>query len=324
VSGLRIGALLSCILLLACNRSDTVSERVHLPLSTSPQEHLVQPPLTNMHSDIDLTLLSDAPPLPGTCLGWQRSLAQGNLARETAVARCLINTATINRSQALRDATILSTWKIKGRSQYPLELIARTLRKFPEDGELYRYLKQLGLLTGAGLYQSNDTEAPLLLTAYDYIETYGKVYAFDVETGTFPNNHDYLLEFLAELSESKLRSATFVEHAPKHESSNEEDYLLTANFNHKQYQLAAKNYGDWYDVNAVLQLLNTVAIDNQIPERFVHLPTTDQISIVAVLNHKALIELVEQGLFEFQEKHPRHATQILASPSNTLSTQAPL
>jgi hypothetical protein len=118
---------------------------------------------------------------------------------------------------------------------------------------------------------------------------------FDAETGMFPNQHDVLLAQIARLSPG-FKAATFSEVPPRDYRDDKTPYQLGASLNNKRYQQTAQNYGDWYDVNAVLTLLNRMAQDSQSPDRFITLPTNDQTAIVMVIDKTALQTLRTDGL----------------------------
>jgi hypothetical protein len=105
----------------------------------------------------------------------------------------------------------------------------------------------------------------------------GYVTAFDAETGMFPNQHDSRLRELARLVKPALDGAVFEEDAP---SGDEGPYRLVAYFDGKRYRAPARNLGDWYDVEAMLGLLNVMLETRGRDERMASLQTEDQIAWV--------------------------------------------
>ncbi|RDZ27741.1 hypothetical protein [Lysobacter silvisoli] len=105
----------------------------------------------------------------------------------------------------------------------------------------------------------------------------GYAHWFDVETGQFPNAHDSLLRELAALVRPSLSGVVFEEIAPE---DDEGPYQLVAYADGKIYRTRAENQGDWYDVDAVLRLLDTLLQARKSADRFLPLGTGDQTLIV--------------------------------------------
>lgn len=131
-----------------------------------------------------------------------------------------------------------------------------------------------------------------LLSAADYL------YGFDTETGMFPNQHDSLLRRLARLAGSTLQDVVFEERYP---ADDQGPYRLSAYADGSVYRLEAQNYGDWYDVQAVLQLLQRVADDRRLDVAFVPLASGDQMSLVLAGPNAAVNAAFERGLLQRAE-----------------------
>jgi hypothetical protein len=234
--------------------------------------------------------LSDAPPKEGSCVGWRKSLAKGSRAGE--VEYCLRELALRDRPKAVEEANLLLDWRIKEEAGYSqLKPLLAALSRYPQAGSLKDYLSGLDLLPNPpGEYSRLDQA----LTASDYISELGNIHWFDVETGMFPNNHDYLLAEIAALS--GLKEARFTEQPPQSYEADNEPYLLSAEFRGQSYQQQGENHGDWYDLNAVLLLLNRMAVDQKMGDRFMVLPTGDQTAIVWVVDKETLTQLLKEGL----------------------------
>jgi hypothetical protein len=116
-------------------------------------------------------------------------------------------------------------------------------------------------------------------TADDLLVGAGHGYWFDVETGTFPNEHDSLLRSLADTVRPALDGVVFEEIAP---DIDDEDggYVLRAYVDGQRLETTAENLGDWYDVDAVLRLLDAVLHERRSDQRFVLLETMDQTATV--------------------------------------------
>ncbi len=121
----------------------------------------------------------------------------------------------------------------------------------------------------------------------------GHAYWFDVETGTFPNQHDSLLRSLADLIQPTLAGVVFEEVAPEYdEDANVSDadgvYLLRAYVDGQLLETQAEDLGDWYDVDAVLRLLDAVLLERKAAERFLLLETTDQTAVIVAADGAVL------------------------------------
>jgi hypothetical protein len=125
----------------------------------------------------------------------------------------------------------------------------------------------------------------------------GLAHWFDVETGTYPNEHDSLMRSLALLVAPDLQDTVFEETAPGIDDESH-PYELTAYANGKRYRTQAQNYSDWYDVEAVLRLLNKVMADRNATVRFMPLDTTDQTLIVVAASPATLEKATQAGLLK--------------------------
>lgn len=211
---------------------------------------------------------------------------------------CLTALVGIDRARAVKIAKLLDATLAHNGDQARLRLAARALVLFPEAGALEARLKQLGAIA-ANDQPRPDSQAPAAIGADELLERYGRVDAFDVETGTFPNEHDKLLRQLALLARDALAGTVF-EEVPPASANGEGEYLLRAYFGGKRYEVSARNLGDWYDVRAVLGLLNSLLATRGSDLRFVTLPTGDQTARVLAAPAAALETLTSQGLLQVE------------------------
>lgn len=233
--------------------------------------------------------LPNSPPAEGRCGGWRRSLAQGRHVSE--VEACLREKALADRPRAIEEAKVMADWSVLEKGDSELKALIMALAKYPEPGSLERYLVSRSLLPNEPDQYNRLDRA---LTAADYLRERGNIHWFDVETGMFPNYHDDLLADIAELSD--FGEVAFSEIPPSNFDADEEPYLLKALVAGKAYQQEAENYGDWYDLGAVLKLMNRIALDQDLESRFVTLATGDQTAIVWVVDDRELTLLVDEGL----------------------------
>src|SRR5690606_19384187 len=113
------------------------------------------------------------------------------------------------------------------------------------------------------------------ITVEDVLFARGRTEWFDAETGTFPNAHDALLAELAALASPVLDDVIFEEIPPAESEMDDGPYRLHAYADGKRYALRAENHGDWYDVHAVIGLVNALLVARNSDIRLVVLPTGD-------------------------------------------------
>lgn len=242
-----------------------------------------------------LSELSNEPPAEGSCVGWRRNLVEGGAA-VGELNYCLKEKVTIDPEGAAADAKELLVWDIKDNSQDQLTATLNRLNDFPNNSALREFLNGHKLLVRG---QPEDDGYAEPITVLDFIEQLGNTYWFDVETGMFPNHHDGLMRDIASLSD--LKGVVFSEEPPGDYDSSEENYKLSAKVGDKVYHQEAKNHGDWYDVGAVLTMLNHIAVDQGAKSRFLILPVYDQTATVWVVHNEKLALLLERGLFVLDE-----------------------
>jgi hypothetical protein len=160
-------------------------------------------------------------------------------------------------------------------------------------GPLFQRLLELGLLPGgvpAARVAGAETAAEILIRA-------GRAYAFDTETGVYPNEHDSLLRSLAALQPEVLGGAVFEEVAPAVDDE-EHPYLLRAYVGGERFEAEARNLGDWWDVEATVGLLNAVAKARGSDGRWWVLSADGQVATVVAGPSPALRAGVAAGVLE--------------------------
>jgi hypothetical protein len=165
----------------------------------------------------------------------------------------------------------------------------------PVDGELEEKLRSLGLFV-RGPLPGTENWLSGAHTPAEVLKRSGPVHCFDVETDQHPNEHDALLYDLAELAGPPLDRAVFEEEPPPRED--EKPYRLRAYLDGRAYETDAENFGDWYDLDRVLGLLNAMAADQGAAARVVALPTDDQTACVLAAPREAILAGIEEGLLE--------------------------
>lgn len=130
----------------------------------------------------------------------------------------------------------------------------------------------------------------------------GYVHGFDVETGMFPNAHDSLMRELAALTGGAFAGALFDEVPPLLDEDDDEEggpYRLSIYLGGKRYWIDAENHGDWYDLEAVLKLMNAVLTDRRSHDRLFIAETDGQFVGVIAATPDAYRKAVAAELFEF-------------------------
>lgn len=206
---------------------------------------------------------------------------------------CLRELAYDDWPQARSEATHIATW---GIANADLDELIATLTRYDSAAAVRTTLEAHGLLNGKGRpwvleYYGEDWKP---LTGSDWLVKAGNQFSFDAETGMHPNNHDALLYELAELFGDTFDGATFAEKAPHWDS--EDPYQLYATLDDREWKRQAENYGDWYDVSAVLDLINEMAADMGTLDRIIPLETGDQTVTVIVGPGQSLIFAAADGL----------------------------
>jgi hypothetical protein len=123
----------------------------------------------------------------------------------------------------------------------------------------------------------------------------GYAMVIDVETGFFPNQHDMLMRQLAQLVSPALDSAAFEEVYPPDDDA-QRPYELIVYDGGKRFRREADNLGDWYDLDAVIDMLNALMRARQASERFFVLETGDQTAIVLAAAPGPVEKAVEAGI----------------------------
>jgi hypothetical protein len=202
---------------------------------------------------------------------------------------CLRNVAMLDRAAA---ANLAPTFMAVDDND--LRHLAAEIAAYPDVAAIDKRLDALGITRIA---PPDPADARPVVEVTDVLERRGRISSFDVETGQWPNEHDELLGDLAQLVAPALDGAIFEEVAQRsYEDAG--PYSLRAYIGGKRYVVPAENNGDWYDVGAVLGLLNAVLADRGSDQRYMVLETGDQTAIVLAGPAAGLRALVDEGLVQ--------------------------
>lgn len=228
-----------------------------------------------------------------TCALIQEDVEFGSWKHRSGTHDCLRGLAYEDWPKARTEAAHIAQWDLGGAD---LNELINSLMRFDSAEAVGATLQAYGLLNGDGDpdavgYRGEDWKP---LTGSDWLLKAGNQLWFDAETGTHPNQHDALLYELADLFGDAFAGAEFSETAPHWDS--EDPYQLRASIGDRNWDRQADNYGDWYDVGAVLELINDMAVDIGISKRAIALETYDQTVRVVVGPGESLIAAAADGL----------------------------
>ncbi len=162
------------------------------------------------------------------------------------------------------------------------------LAKFPRDGALRAHVERLGFRTSSA--------ASAATTARELLAGGGHVVTFDVETDRSPNQHDVVLHRLARAGGPELAAALFEERPPR--GGGPAEYELCGYARGERWCARGRDLGDFYDVDAVVGLLNAMSRDAGAIARFVALATADEAVSVVTGPAAGIAALVDEGLLE--------------------------
>ncbi|MHB8800752.1 MAG: hypothetical protein ACYDBY_20085 [Thermoanaerobaculia bacterium] len=121
------------------------------------------------------------------------------------------------------------------------------------------------------------------------LEAAGRLLAFDVETGMFPNRHDLLVEDLARVSAGRFHPEAVVEsYEAGTTESDPVDYRVQFVHGGSLYRFQPKDLGDWYDLDAVIVAVDLALADAGVTERFEMIATVDQTAMLVFAKPEAL------------------------------------
>ena len=143
--------------------------------------------------------------------------------------------------------------------------------------------------------RSVTAEPPFPVNRDELFEWQGAELVFDVETGSFPNAHHFLLADIASMARGALDGTAFEEIAPENYDG-DEAYTLRAYQKGLVYSVQAENNGDWYDLYTVLGLVNTLLREVESDLRVASLYTGDQVAQVVVAPEEAILAAFADGL----------------------------
>ena len=110
---------------------------------------------------------------------------------------------------------------------------------------------------------------------YNFLTVSGIYQWFDAETGFVPVDYDNLIKEFAKNSNGKLVTIDVWMDVAIDEDY-KVDYKIYLSANERIYIVKPEDIGDWYDVDLILNLMNTVLSDSKLKERYIFIDTGDQ------------------------------------------------
>jgi HEAT repeat protein len=182
------------------------------------------------------------------------------------------------------------TWKLQGldvRTALAELHAAKVIRQRPE--ELLAQMAERREDEDEPL----DTTGPAVLTRA--LGQAGLVTHFDTESGFVPCHHEGLIREFAEGSGGEFTPECPVQIWHRHDEDDyDSPYTVQFIYRKRLYRLAAENYGDYYDVEAVVRALNKALEANGRPERYVGLYTGDQCASFVFADPKVFVPIAEK------------------------------
>jgi hypothetical protein len=149
--------------------------------------------------------------------------------------------------------------------------LRQALRTFDDRASLLARLRKDGVLS------AGDPVAPRQTGVRELLVKAGRLHELDLESGTYPNEHDSVMRSLAALARPELDGILFLETPPPFDEASGEDdgspYGLDAWIGGRHWRVDLQNEGDWYDVDRCLGLLNRILEERGSAMRFVSLRT---------------------------------------------------
>jgi hypothetical protein len=129
-------------------------------------------------------------------------------------------------------------------------------------------------------------------TVLQALGTAGLVTTFDTETGTVPCDHDHLILDFAEGTAGRFRPECPVQvWHQEHDEDFDAPYTVAFLHNGRVYVFGAENFGDYYDVEAVVNALNLALQHAGRPERFLGIEGMGQCAYYVFADPDAFLPL---------------------------------
>lgn len=119
--------------------------------------------------------------------------------------------------------------------------------------------------------------------------------AFDVESGLIPCGHDSLVIDFAKASRGRFQPESVLEIWHRTNSEDfEAPYTLQFIVDDTLFAAEIRNFGDWYDVERIVQMINAALAHQKIDERFLGLAADGQSAMFVFAHPERIIEVAER------------------------------
>jgi hypothetical protein len=136
----------------------------------------------------------------------------------------------------------------------------------------------------------------------ELLDAAGLVLTFDVEADEIPVRHDRLLANFAAVSGGAFRPAACCETMPPEDAEDAEaPYRVQFIHGGRLYRIQARNFGDWFDVERLVQACNRALADAGERRRFIPLPSDGQCASFACFTPEQVATLRESFHVSFEE-----------------------
>lgn len=162
--------------------------------------------------------------------------------------------------------------------------IEHEVRRFPSEGSL------VAALASCGIQRSPRRAWEHPVTVLDALAARDHALALDPESGTYPTPHDLLLRRIARLVSPALDEVTFEQIAPDETQMAVGRYTLRAFMGGRVIASYARNYGDFYDVEAVVGFVNALLVRRGAMDRCRFVEGTETAIVCASLPQLAALE----------------------------------
>lgn len=189
------------------------------------------------------------------------------------------------------DARMWASWKLEG-----LDLLT-ALTELRAAGVIESSPDEITAKMQEGA-DTNDRHAVDLSDPDSFIgalATEGIVVMFDAETGTVPCDHDRLILQFAECSRGQFSPQWPVQFW--HQKSDDDfdgPYTVQFVYQDRLFRTGVENYGDWYDVEAVLKLINFALETAAQPQRFITLDSNGQVALFVFAEPAAFLPIAKR------------------------------